>query len=177
MTSLLELQPGDVLCTRNKRGLPALLIRLAAALRDEPNTVNHVVIAHHVDEAGVFWGIEARPGGVGWVDIATLTNAYTLNNSAQPKTDVQRAAVCKAVEGMLGTPYDWAGIALDGMAAIGAQHLWKDFSAGTPPAHVVCSSLADWAYDHVGLKSPGRIAGRTTTPADWAQFIIEKRWQ
>lgn len=171
-----RIRPGDVICTRNPRGLPAFLIRLGAALLDRPNTVNHVIVAHHVDAAGTFWGIEARPGGVGWIDLARARGAYTLSNHRQPKTDEQRLAVCAAVEGMLGTPYDWKGIALAAANAVGVQRLWAS-DAKVAPAHVICSALADWAYDHVGLDSPGAVAGRATTPGDWASWIVERGWR
>lgn len=167
--------PGDVVCTRSPKGWPAFLIRLGAALRDRPNTVNHVIIAHHFDDAGTLWGVEGRPGGVGWVDMhGALAGPYTIDNRHQPKTDAQRAAVCAAAEGLLGTPYDWVGIAQDAMDAIGAQDLWAQKWNGEVPAHVVCSSLADWAYEHVGLASP--TPDRTCTPGDWAAFITTKGW-
>lgn len=171
----MNLLPGDILCTRNATGFAARMIRLGAALRDRPNTVNHVVIAHHVDAAGTLWGIEGRPGGVGWVDCRHyLKGAYTLDNREQPKTDAQRQAVCHAANGLLGTPYDWVGIAADGMDAIHAPDLWAQDWPKCPPAHVVCSSLADWVYEHVGLASPQ--PDRTCTPGDWAAFIAEKGW-
>ena len=169
--------PGDVLCTRNPTGLPALMIRLGAAFRDRPNLVNHVIVAHHVDAAGTFWGIEARPGGVGWVDLRRhLADPYTVANVDQPKTEAQRAAVCTTVEAMLGTPYDWEGIALDAANAVHANLLWHSTRWGEQsPAHIVCSALADWVYGHVGLASP--TPDRTCTPGDWLAFIIEQGWR
>lgn len=168
--------PGDVVCVRNPRGFPARMIRLGAALLDKPNGVNHVIVAHHVDAAGVLWGVEGRPGGVGWVDMRhALTAPYTVHNGDQPKTGEQRAAVVKVAAGMLGTPYDWEGIALDAAEAVHVQTLWSSKAWGvSPPAHVVCSSLADWAYNHVGLASPK--ANRTCSPGDWAKFIVERGW-
>jgi len=61
--------PGDLLLTRSKTGVFGRLIRVGAALRDEPNLINHVVIVDHQDRQGTWWGIEGRPGGVGWVDL------------------------------------------------------------------------------------------------------------
>lgn len=172
-----KVHPGDIVLTRGS-GWTGFMIRLGAAILDRPNTINHVIVAHHVDQAGTFWGIEARPGGVGWVDMKeALRGSYNLSNYAQPKTDLQRAQICKVVESMLGTPYDWEGIALDAMEDLHIPALWASWdSEGRPPAHVVCSSLADWVYDKVGLKSPGLPFDRTCTPGDWARFIIERRW-
>lgn len=173
------LQPADILVTRTKKGLFPRAIRLAAALQDKPNLGNHVVVVHHIDAAGTIWGIEGRPGGVGWVDCKKyLGSPWTVSNAAQPKTDQQRVDVCTAAEGMLATPYDWEGIVLDGMKAIGAQELWTDKEWGKQaPAHVVCSSYAAWLYCHVGLAAPAQLQdSRTTTPGDWGQFIVTTGW-
>jgi hypothetical protein len=177
-------QPGDLLVTRDRR-IWAWLIRLGAALGDQPNTWNHVIIASHTDAAGTFWGIEARPGGVGWVDLAPwLASRWTIHNADQPKTAEQRVQIVAAASGLLGTPYDWQAIAADAMHAIGGSRLWRmrdwDGKPGVP-AHVVCSSLATWIYMHVGLPEPvppsQRARWRWTTPADWAAFILRHGWE
>ena len=179
MIDVTEIGPGDVLCTRSEKGLGSFLIRLGAALRNRPNLHNHVVIVHHRDAAGTWWGIEGRPGGVGWVDMAHyLKSDWTLGNIDQPKTSKQRTEIVNVAKSLLGTPYDWTGIALDAMEAISAQELWAGHwgKGDTPPAHVVCSSLADWIYDHIGLASPGAFKDRTISPGDWAEFIIREGW-
>lgn len=169
--------PGDILITRDNR-LWARLIRIGAALRDQPDSWNHVIVASHLDAAGVYWGVEARPGGVGWVDLKPwLVDRWTLTNVDQPKTADQRGQVVAVAKGMLGTPYDWAGIVKDGMDAINAGDLWRlrDFGTG-PPAHVVCSSLAAWVYTRAGLARPSQTRQRGITPADWASFILRRDW-
>ena len=172
-----DLNVGDVLCTRNAKGWPARMIRLGAAVLDKPNTVNHVIIVHHEDRTGTLWGIEGRPGGVGYVDLRrALKSPWTVANTQQPKTLEQRQTIADVAESLLGTPYDWHGIAQDGMIAIGADKLWESRWDDSPPAHVVCSSLADWVYEHLKMPSPGRIFDRHVTPGDWAEFIIEHRW-
>ena len=175
-----RVRPGDVICTRNPKGLAARLIRLGAAFLDRPNTVNHVIIAHHVDEHGTFWGIEARPGGVGWIDLKKVTgpkHPYSIANTSQPKSPEQRQQVSDAATAMLGTAYDWRGIGLAAMNAIGLETIWDRFDTEAgPPTHVVCSALADYVYDLVGLRSPGQRYGRTTTPGDWAWWITERGW-
>jgi cell wall-associated NlpC family hydrolase len=176
-------QPGDLLLTRDRR-IWAWLIRLGAALGDKPNTWNHVIIASHTDEAGTFWGIEARPGGVGWVDLAPwLANRWTIHNADQPKTAEQRGQIVAVAKGMIGTRYDWAAIAADAMHAIGDSRLWRLRAwndVDGVPAHVVCSSLATWVYMHVGLAEPvpdlQRARWRWSTPADWAEFILRHGW-
>lgn len=178
-TALTRIKPGDVICTRNSKGATARLIRFGAAFLDRPNTVNHVIIAHHIDDHGTFWGIEGRPGGVGWIDLRRATGKnrpYTTANTEQPKTPAQRLAVVEASEGLLGTAYDWFGVALAAMNSIGVETIWDHFGADGPPTHVVCSAFADYVYDYVGLDSPGEKMGRTVTPGDWARFIIERGW-
>lgn len=171
------IQPGDVLVVRSEHSFVGRLIRFGAALRDQPDTWNHVAIATHVDGSGAFWGIEGRPGGVGWVALASyLDDRWTIDNAAQPKTERQRALIVDTARGLLGTPYDWQGIVADAMAAIDAPRLWRMRFDALPPAHVVCSSLASWVYEHVGLTCP-RTADRVTTPADWASFIMQREWR
>ena len=171
------MEPGDIVCTRNPKGFTARMIRLGAALLDRPNTVNHVIVVSHRDPAGTLWGIEGRPGGVGYVDMKNAVRSpYTLNNGKQAKTEEQRQMVVHVAKGLIGTPYDWQGIIADGMKAIHAQELWCSSWKGQVPAQVVCSSLADWVYDKVGLESPGAVFDRTVTPGDWADLITVRRW-
>ncbi len=179
LTAVLE--PGDVMAVRTGDSFADKMIRLGAALRGRPNLDNHIVIVHHLDKANTLWGIEGRPGGVGWVDVSRYNNPYLLANTAQPKTAEQREAVCKYAVGLLGTPYDWDAIIADAMQSIGAGLLWRTRSwqeADGPPAHVVCASLAAYAYHKVGLTEPTDIRwSRFVTPGDWCRFIIEKEWE
>ena len=164
---------GDVLAVR-LTGAFARLIRLGAALRDQPNLVSHIAIVHHRDTSGALWVIEAWPGGVGYrIADHYLADRWTISNAAQAKTTTQRELIAQVAGGLLGTPYDWAGIAQDAMIAIGAQEKWNWRRPGGPPAHVVCSSLAAWVYDKAGLAHPMVHTVRNTTPADWEQFIID----
>lgn len=176
----LAVDVGDVICTRTPKGWPGYLIRLGAALRDRPSTVNHVIVVWKRDDAGTLWGIQGQPGGVNQVDVRLALKApYTITNAAQPKTEVQRYVIASEAEAFLGKEYDWTGIALDAMDAIGAHNLWRSKwgKDGVPPAHVVCSSMADWLYDHVGLASPGGRFDRRVTPGDWAAWIMEEGWR
>jgi cell wall-associated NlpC family hydrolase len=87
--------------------------------------------------------------------------------------DAQRKQIADVVQGLLGTPYDWGGIVADAMEAIHAPDLWaQNWHGQGAPGHVVCSSLACWAYEHVGLPRPTYHEARFTTPADWEQFIV-----
>lgn len=164
---------GDVLCTRGT-DWAARLIRLGAALLDEPNLDNHVAIVHHQDASGTWWAVEGRPGGVGWADAANyLKSPWTVNNAEQGKTEQQRTQIAQVAAGVLGTPYDWAGIVADAMAAIHAPDFWaQNWEGHGPPGHFVCSSLAAWVYGNVGLAHPTFHEPRLTTPADWDQFIV-----
>lgn len=174
---LSAVNPGDVLAVRTRSRIFGPLIRLGEALAGRPHHDDHVVIVHHWDVAGTLWGIEGRPGGVGWVDVHTYDNPQLLSNAAQPKSSRQRDGVCAVAEGMLGVDYDWAAIGVDAEISLGLEHLWRlrDFGEATP-GHVVCSSLAAWVYRKVGLRGPvGRMV--TCTPGDWAQFMIGAGWR
>ena len=153
------------------------LIRFGAALRDQPNLDNHVAVVHHKDAQGTLWCIEGRPGGVGWRDTKDyLTSSQTLTNSAQPKTQAQRDAVCATMLAMIGTAYDWSSIVADTEHAFGLNTAWlPDFKTGQVPGAVVCSSLAAYAYSKNGLKHPAG-EDRQITPGDWDTFILTQAW-
>lgn len=167
---------GDVICVRTT-GLVAKAIDAGAVIRGLPSLYNHIAVASHVDKAGTWQGIEGRPGGVGWVDLSRYINSpYFLSNAAQPRTREQRQQIAEAMRALLGTPYDWAGgIGRDVLEAVDPLYKCKAQWGPGVPGHVVCSSAADWAHEHVGLASPQ--PDETCTPADWQQFIAEKRWE
>lgn len=176
------LLPGDVVIVRTPSSnwlerTESFLIRLGAALRGEDDLENHVAVVHHTDGHGTTWAIEGRPGGVGWTDISSYDNPYFLSNAAQPKTIEQRAKVYKAAEGLLGVAYDWTAIGMDAAEALGLGDLWTNGPwDGKPPAHLVCSALAAWVYRDANLPCPA-TPWRTTTPADWAEWVLRKGWQ
>lgn len=177
----MQLGVGDVLCTRSG-SWQAKMIRLGGALMGKPNTVNHVAIYMGAGSDGKHRVIEGRPGGVGWRDASSyLKDHWTVDNREQPKEDVQREAIAAAAKAMLGTPYDWVGIGQDAMEAIRAPDLYRSRAwtqTDKSPDHVVCSSLADWVYAHVGLPNPNKLGpDRITTPGDWAEFCITKAWK
>jgi hypothetical protein len=171
-------QPGDVLVIDGTTDT-AKLIELGAVLAGEP-AASHVAVLHHTDGAGVPWSIEGRPGGVGWADArAYLRDPRTVTNVLQPKTQPQRTQVCALAVKLLGTSYDWlGGIAEDAFNALGLGALWaeKDPATGLVPGHVVCSSLAAWAYDRTGLAAPHPADWRHVTPGDWAAFCLAAKW-
>lgn len=184
LATFAKLDIGDVVLTRSRPKnfwgkLAVRAIRLGAAIHDQPNIWNHVAIVHHIDDTGTLWGVEGRPGGVGWVDMRNWVNdGWVLSNADQPKTEDQRAQIAAASEALIGTAYDWSGIAIDAGRAVAGlwatlwPEKWHNYRAA--PGHVVCSSLADWVYGKVGLGSPR--ADRACTPADWAQYILDRGW-
>jgi hypothetical protein len=170
-----NVQPGDVLVVRTG-SFAGAMIRLGAALKGRPNLSNHVSIVHHTDAHGTVWCLEGRPGGAGWRDAkAYLASPWLLTNAAQPKTGAQRQAVCGIMQAMIGTAYDWEGIAADGAADLHLDTAWLPAWNGTVPGHVVCSSLAAYAYGKTGLGCPA--GGRQVQPADWDTFILTRGWE
>lgn len=171
---------GDVLCTRSN-GWQGKMIRFGAALLGNPNTVNHVAIFMGPGTDGRPRVIEGRPGGVGWRDARSyLKDNWTQDNREQPKTDEQRAQIRECTLAVLGTPYDWVGIAQNVMEAIRAPDLYRTaaWDQGKSPDHMVCSSMADFIYAQVGLANPRRqVADKITTPGDWAKFIATRAWE
>ena len=172
MTSI---RPGDVLAVRTG-GLAGTMIRLGAALRNAPNLSSHIAVAHHVDAHGTLWCVEGRPGGAGWRDARAYTGSpWTLANAGQPKTDLQRAAVCKVMAALVGSPYDWQAIAADAAADLHLDSAWLPAWDGAVPGHVVCSSLAVYAYGKAGLPCPA--GGRQVQPSAWDEWILTRGWE
>lgn len=169
---------GDVIAVRTG-GWAGAVIRFGEHLRGLPDGDNHVVIAHHRDTAGVWWGVEGRPGGVGWADLRPyLRSRWSVSNAEQPRTPQQRVTVAASVEALLGTPYDWDAIFADAMHDLGIPDLFcADWSGRGAPGHVVCSTVAAWAHDKAGLPRPDPgTGGRFIQPADWTRFDETKGW-
>jgi hypothetical protein len=172
---MLKVQPGDVLAVRTPDFF-GTAVRFVAALAGKPNLSNHIAVAHHYDKHGTFWVIEGRPSGVGWRTANDyLASRWTITNANQPKTDVQRAGVCKAMEALIGTEYDWEAIAADAADDLFLKDLWRPNWHGTVPGHIVCSAAATYAYDKNSLKRPPGNA-RTDQPCDWDTFILTQAW-
>jgi hypothetical protein len=179
---------GDVLAVSTGNSAAAELIKIGEVLRGLDGLDNHVVVVHN-KTGGRWFGIEGRPGGVGYAPIDKyLRNPRTVCNYAQPKTDAQRTRIAKRAEAMLGTAYDWRAIAAYAFRVLQIPLLYeanwripvpgttsKDYRAGTPD-HVVCSSYAAWLYAAEGLPHPSVGMERYCYPADWTRFIIDKVW-
>jgi hypothetical protein len=168
---------GDVLAVATSVNWAAKFIDIGAVLAGKPALNNHVVVVHHQTD-GVWWGVEGKPGGVGWADIrGYLRDPRTTSNVAQPKTEADRAAITAYAETLLGRPYDWEAIADDALRDL---HLptWfaQDWKPSGVPGHVVCSSFAAWLYDQRGLVRPTGTA-RYIQPADWTKFNLARGWE
>lgn len=175
----LTANPGDVLVVRTG-GLAAWEIRFGSMLMSKDDLENHVAVVHHMDAAGTVWGIEGRPGGVGWVDCSSYLNSlFTLTNVKQNKTADQRAKVCATMEKILGTGYDWRAIEEDGIDDLHIPDPWQErWGPGqVVPGHVVCSSAAVVGYSHAMLGYPYDLDPAHIQPADWADFIILHHYQ
>lgn len=173
-----RVQPGDALVVHDP-GLWAEIIRIGGFIEGQPHKWNHLAVFHHVDPVGTFWGIEGRPGGVGWRDVgAYLDDPLTLTNIEQHKTPEQRAGINVSMEAMASahTDYDWPAIARDTLIAI--NPIWgmlSDNWGPGVPGHVVCSSAYDYAAEHMGLVTPSR--DRFCAPWDWAKLIMDRTWE
>lgn len=179
---MITVSPGDVVAVRNT-GYAAMAIRFGAALLGKPNLSNHIAVVHHTitnpDGSTTLWGIEGKPGGVGWIDMTGyLESKWTLSNAEQPKTLDQRAHICAVMEAMLGTDYDWEAIVGDAFEALRLPILFGEHWAKTgTPGHVVCSSVAAYAYLESGAKHPNLKNERRCMPGDWNEFIITRGWE
>lgn len=174
--SPLAIQPADIVAVRS-HGLAGALIRFGEGLEGEPNIDAHVAVMHHWT-GPVPWFIQGEPGGVSWRDGRDyLASGWTVSNVDQPKTAVQRQLVCDAMAATIGTPYDWGAIAADAADALDLPHLWESDRWGPGvPGHVVCSSVAAWAYAKALLRHPLEHPLPETTPGDWTEFCLTRAW-
>jgi hypothetical protein len=170
------LQPGDVLAVRG-HSLPDELIRVGEEMSGGVGLDNHVVVMHHWD-GDVPWGLEGRPGGVGWADLrAYLASPYTVNNCGQPgRSPASRVTAAKQAQALLGDRYDWAAIGGDTLAALHVR-LWNlKFPHGLAPGEVVCSSYAAWIYAYAGWAHPDPGNERDCEPSDWTAWSMGHHW-
>jgi hypothetical protein len=168
---------GDVLAV-NTGTVFGHLIELGEEMMGEAHKVDHVIIAHHQDKLGTWWGIEGRPGGVGWRELDRYLDGdhvrFDNSNAWQERTAEQRKHIAGLAQLMLVTRYDWAGgIAADTFEAFNLPELaglvdrwWGWVPGADRPGHVVCSSLASWVYGKLGLDRPA-VPAEVTTPGDW----------
>jgi hypothetical protein len=169
------LRPGDVLAVRG-HSWEAEVIRIGEELAGKPGLDNHVAVMSHW-QGDVPWGLEGKPGGVGWRDLRTyIASAWTVNNCGQPRrTDAARQRVADRAKAMLGTPYDWRSIADDALRAFHMADLWASDWHGLAPGSVVCSSFAAWLYEQEGWAHPA-CPDRDTEPGDWDEFAVANRY-
>lgn len=175
------LVPGTVFCTRSE-GKAGKLIRAGAALLDEPNLHNHVALFHHWTEA-VPWGLEGRPGGVGWVDMRKyVADKHTVDNRVQPDLTLTDGAQIAAdmEEALLGKRYDWVAIGDATREALHMKDLWEETWSGEgtelTAGQMVCSSAAAYFYAQQGLMHPNDGDERHCHPSDWTQWIMTEAW-
>ncbi len=174
------LMPSDVVVIRTP-GPWAWVIRFGQMLQGKPDLRNHVAMFHH-SAGGANWYLEGRPGGLGWRVFRQDADGYagsrwTVSNSAQPRTEVQRARICGRMKELVGKPYVWEAIEGDAAMALHLPEVWPKWGDGTQmPGHVVCSSSAALAYKEERVAAPEVGGGRFTEPADWDAFIMDEAW-
>lgn len=183
------LRPGDVLVLRTPDAGGWWIRRRALMMRhpwkpwkwlgDKTDLVNHVAVFTHVDDTGRPRGLEGRPSGFGWVNLATyLADPATVANTDQPKTAEQRETVVRLAISSAGIAYDWAAIVAFAAGAAGLPFRLKEWPEDGVPSHMVCSSAADYFYEAAKLPNPGGYTKtRGTDPNDWALWVAGKLWQ
>src|ERR1700745_863869 len=134
-------KPGDVFTVQTS-GDVSDTIKFGEAMQGKPNLDNHVAGMHHWD-GDIPWGLEGKPGGVGWVDMrAYIGHPMAHKHCPQPyPLDSERAVVSNDAQEMLGTKYDWEAIGGDSFAALHVKLYHLTWPHGLVPGEVVCSSF------------------------------------
>lgn len=174
-----KLKPGDVVVVEMGIWIIRVLIWIQAVLTGKAKfrRDGHVIVVSHVDDAGRLWGIEGRPGGVGWADLSKRDGKYGLSNWEQPKSTEDREFIVDLMKQLIGSRYDYRAYLAIALETIGITPRWTvEFSGENVPPHFICSAVADYAYEVRGLLNPGSDKRtRFTTPAEWGEFI-SKGW-
>lgn len=174
------LRPGDVVVTEMGIWIVRVLIWIQAVLTGRAKYAKggHVIVVSHRDEQGRLWGIEGRPGGIGWCQLDKRAGKWGLSNVEQSKDSVQRSKIVETMKTLLGTKYDYDAYVKIALSTVGVNTDWTDFNGNDVPSHFICSAVADYVYEDVGLANPGGFKiTRLTTPAEWAFFIGERKWE
>jgi|SRR5215831_962034 len=190
MANLIPAAPSDVLAVHGKgSSLGQRLIRIGGIMRGHTGVANHVKIVTHQDKLGRWMGIEGKPGGVGLTDCTPdLNDRLTRSNHGQPRSGGDKAmeAFLADCAKIFGVQYDWVGIEMDTLQAVGGEdlarlidHLWRwPTKDGLLPGHVVCSSAAAILYTRRGWAEPtGKDPDRTCTPPQWWDWSDGKQWE
>lgn len=173
------LKPGDVVITEMGIWIVRILIWIQAVLTGHAKygKSGHIIVVSHRDTEDRLWGIEGRPGGVGWVNMDKRNGKWGLSNVDQPKSDEDRYVIVETMKQLIGTRYDYLAYLDLALATIGITPQWTDFVGNDVPEHVICSAVSDYVYETRGLPNPGgKEITRYTTPANWAEFIDKKAW-
>lgn len=179
---LAKLKPGDVIAVRLGNRLARALVWVHTLITQRSTKYaryGHIAVYVKRDERGRHWVIEAAPNGIGWRDITEWNGSYGSTNVDQPKTDEQRAKIVVLVEELLKFKYDYSAYFHFALESLGITPQWvREYDGKELPPSYVCSALADFIYEVVLLANPGKDEKtRFTTPADWARFIDEGKWE
>lgn len=175
-----KLMPGDVVIVEMGILIVRIMIWIQAVLtgRAKYRKSGHVIVVSHRDNEGRLWGIEGRPGGIGWADMTKRDGKWGISNVEQPKTDEVRVQLVDSMIALLGSTYDYPAYLSLALDLVGISTHWTDHKGDSVPSSYICSAVADQIYENNGLANPGgNDRTRFTTPAEWAEFIDKKEWE
>ena len=173
------LKPGDVVVTEMGVWIVRVLIWIQALMTGKArySRGGHVIVVTHTDDQNRLWGIEGRPGGIGWARLDKRNGKWGMSNAEQPRDMAQRSRIVETMKMLLDTKYDYGAYIQIALNTMGINVDWTDFQGNDVPSHFICSAVADYVYEELGLPNPGGFKiTRLTTPAEWAEYIDKKQW-
>lgn len=175
------LQPGDVVIVEMGIWIVRVMIWIQALFTGKAkySKAGHVIVVSHRDNEGRLWGIEGRPGGIGWADLDKRNGKWGLSNVDQPKTAEVRVKLVDSMVALLGAPYDYPAYLKLALDLAGITTRWtREYSDDELSVSYICSAVADQIYEANGMPNPGGNSNtRFVTPADWAYFIDNREWE
>lgn len=174
------LKPGDVVIVEMGIWIVRVMIWIQAFFtgRARYSKAGHIIVVSHTDNEGRVWGLEGRPGGIGWTNLDKRHGKWAVTNVDQPKTAEVRAKLVESMEALLGAKYDYPAYLKLALDMVGITTRWTvEYTEDELPVSYICSAVADHIYEVNGLPNPGgNQVTRFTTPAEWAYFIATKGW-
>jgi uncharacterized protein YycO len=159
-------RPGDFGVVQI-HGTSGKLISLGQALIGCPSRFSHAFLV--LDNGEI---VQGEPGGAKIYPASAMAHRGAVCSSI-PLSDAQRTAVVTIGRSLAGTPYSWADYAAIGLQRLGLpSKVLADYVADS--AHMICSQLVEYAYEHAGYPLfPAWSAGEVT-PGDLAILIGAK---
>lgn len=160
-------QPGDIFLASSNSRIGGLVRVMQAIIGDYSLYTHCGIVLEHLDI------VEAMPDGARVRDLSEYSTDPKTIYSSFNLTDKQRADICAAAMGYVGTKYSWADYLYMAMNHWGLGTSWiKKHIASS--RKMICSQLVTQCYTDAGIDlfTDGRTP-EDVTPGDLANLFLK----